>query len=156
MHTSSSPIRRSLTVIVAGAAIMLGFTAIQVASAWTADAAPLVASPASAASLESKLADERARSTDLQERLTGIVHETDDMAAALQAAQDRIAADAAQAEQLTSDLAKANAKLKALEATIKKAAAAVRTRTVTKVSTATSASGTTSHHDDDDEEGGDD
>ncbi len=108
MHTPSLPIRRTFTVVVAVTAIVLGFTAIQVASAWTADAAPLVASPASAASIESKLADEQARSADLQDRLTTIMTQTDDMAAALQAAQDRIAADAAHAEQLTSDLATAN------------------------------------------------
>ena len=100
MHTPSLPIRRTFTVVVAVTAIVLGFTAIQVASAWTADAAPLVASPASAASIESKLADEQARSADLQDRLTAIMTQTDDMAAALQAAQDRIAADAAHAEQL--------------------------------------------------------
>ena len=139
MHTPSLPIRRTFTVVVAVAAIVLGFTAIRVASAWTADAAPLVASPASAASIESKLADEQARSADLQDRLTTIMTQTDDMAAALQAAQDRIAADSAHAEQLTSDLATANEKLKTLEATIKKASAAVRTRTVSTVSTATSA-----------------
>jgi uncharacterized protein YaaN involved in tellurite resistance len=81
--------------------------------------------------------------------------QTDDMAAALQAAQDRIAADSEHAEQLTSDLATANQKLKTLEATIKKASAAVRTRTVSTVSTATSAGVPTSHQDDDGE-GGDD
>ena len=43
MHTPSLPIRRTFTVVVAVAAIVLGFTAIQVASAWTAGAAPLVA-----------------------------------------------------------------------------------------------------------------
>ena len=150
MHTPSLPIRRTFTVVVAVAAIVLGFTAIQVASAWTADAAPLVASPASAASIESKLADEQARSADLQDRLTAITTQTDGMAAALRAAQDRIAADAAHAEQLTSDLASAQAKLKTLEATIKKAAAVARTRTVSTVSTTRTSSGTTStHHDDD-------
>jgi len=150
MHTPSLPIRRTFTVVVAVAAIVLGFTAIQVASAWTADAAPLVASPASAASIESKLADERARSADLQDRLTAITTQTDGMAAALRAAQDRIAADAAHAEQLTSDLASAQAKLKTLEATIKKATAVARTRTVSTVSTTRTSSGTTStHHDDD-------
>ena len=74
----------------------------------------------------------------------------DGMAAALRAAQDRIAADAAHAEQLTSDLASAQAKLKTLEATIKKATAVARTRTVSTVSTTRTSSGTTStHHDDD-------
>jgi chromosome segregation ATPase len=152
MHTPSLPIRRSLTVIVAVTAIVLGFAAIRAASAWTAEAAPLVANPASAASIESKLADEQARSADLQDRLTTIMSQTDDMATALQAAQARIAADAAHAEQLTSDLASAKAKLKALEATIKKAAAAVRTQTVSTVLTTRTSSGTSSHHDDDDEE----
>jgi peptidoglycan hydrolase CwlO-like protein len=152
MHTPSLPIRRTLTVVVAVTAILLGFAAIRAASAWTAEAAPLVADPASAISIESKLADEQARSADLQDRLTSITSQTDDMAAALQAAQDRIAADAAHAEQLTSDLASAKAKLKTLEATIKKASVAVRTRTVSTVSTTRASSGTSSHDDDDGEE----
>ena len=59
--------------------------------------------------------------------------QADDMAAALQAAQDRIVADGAHAEQLSSDLAAANAKLKDLETSIKKAAASAVTRTVTVV-----------------------
>ena len=64
MHTPSLPIRRRFTVVVAVAALVLGFTAIRVASAWTADAAPLVAGPASAAPSRSarRLADEQARS----------------------------------------------------------------------------------------------
>lgn len=156
MYTPSLPIRRTLTVVVAVTAILLGFAAIRAASAWTAEAAPLVADPASAVSIESKLADEQARSVDLQDRLTSITSQTDDMAAALRAAQDRIAADAAHAEQLTSDLASAKAKLKTLEATIKKASAAVRTRTVSTVSTTRASSGTSSHDDDDDGEEHDD
>lgn len=152
MYTPSLPIRRTLTVVVAVTAILLGFAAIRAASAWTAEAAPLVADPASAVSIESKLADEQVRSVDLQDRLTSITSQTDDMAAALRAAQDRIAADAAHAEQLTSDLASAKAKLKTLEATIKKASAAVRTRTVSTVSTTRASSGTSSHDDDDGEE----
>lgn len=156
MHTPSMPIRRTLTVIVAVTAMVVGFTAIRAASAWTAEAAPMVANPASAISIESKLTDEQARSADLQDRLTAIVTQTDDMAAALQAAQDRIAADSAHAEQLTSDLASAKAKLKTLEATIRKASAAARTRTVSTVSTTRTSSRTSSYHDDDGEEEHDD
>lgn len=154
MRTSSLPIRRTITIVLAVAALLLGFTAIRAAAAWTAEAAPLVANPASAVSIESKLADEQARSADLQERLTAITSQTDDIAAALQAAQDRIAADGTRAEQLTSDLASAKAKLKTLEATIKKASA-VQARTVTVVTASKGTSGTTTHHDDDGE-GGDD
>ena len=94
MSVTSTPIRRTLTVVIAVAALLLGFAAIRAASAWTAEAAPLVASPASATSIESRLTDEQARSADLQDRLDAITGQTDDMAAALQAAQDRIAADA--------------------------------------------------------------
>ena len=148
MSVTSMPIRRTLTVIIAVAALLLGFTAIRAASAWTAEAAPLVANPASATSIESKLADEQARSADLQDRLTAIVGQTDDMAAALQAAQDRIAADAQHAEQLTSDLTAANTKLKTLEASIKKAAAASQARTVTVVQASTSSSAPVRHGDD--------
>ena len=148
MHTPSLPIRRTLTVVIAITAIVLGFAAIRAASAWTAEAAPLVASPASALSIESKLADEQARSADLQDRLTAITSQTDDMAAALQAAQDRIAADAAHAEQLTSDLATAKDKLKTLEATIKKASATVRARTVSTVVTTRVSSASAGHDDD--------
>jgi peptidoglycan hydrolase CwlO-like protein len=151
MSVTSMPVRRTLTVIFAVAALLLGFTAIRAASAWTAEAAPLVASPASAKSIEAKLTDEQARSADLQDRLSNIVTQTDDMSAALKAAQDRIASDAAHAEQLTSDLTAANAKLKALEASIKKAAAAaqVRTITVAQAGGSTSSSGSTTHHEDD-------
>ena len=120
---TSTPVRRTLTVIIAVSALLLGFAAIRAASAWTAEAAPLVANPASAASIQSRLDDEQARSADLQDRLDVITGQTDGMAAALQAAQDRIAADTKHAEQLTADLTKAKAKLKALETSIKNAAA---------------------------------
>ena len=151
MSVTSLPIRRTLTVIIAVAALLLGFAAIRAASAWTAEAAPLVASPASAASIESKLADEQARSADLQDRLTRSPARPTSMAAALQAAQDRIAADATHAEQLAKDLTAANTKLKTLEASIKKAAAAAQARTVTVVqaSTASGSSSTPARHDDD-------
>jgi len=76
------------------------------------------------------------------------------MSAALKAAQDRIASDATHAEQLTSDLTAAKAKLKALEASIKKAAAAAQVRTITVAQTGSSSSATT-HHDDSGEHGDD-
>ena len=78
------------------------------------------------------------------------------MAGALQAARDRIAADTQHADQLTKDLAAAKAKLKTLEASIKKAAAA-QTSTVTVVTTRSSSgsSGSGSHEDDGGEAGDD-
>jgi hypothetical protein len=145
MNVTSMPIRRTLTVIVAVTALLLGFAAIRAASAWTAEAAPLVASPASAKSIEVKLGEEQARSADLQARLTAITGQTEDMSAALIAAQERIVSDAQHAEGLSKDLAAATKKLKALETSIKQAAAAAaaQTRTITVVKTGTS-SGTAS------------
>jgi peptidoglycan hydrolase CwlO-like protein len=143
MSVTSMPIRRAITVVVAVGALLLGFAAIRAASAWTAEAAPLVASPESARSIESKLADEQARSADLQQRLATITGQTDDMAGALQAARDRIASDAQHADQLTKDLATANAKLKALGASIKQAAAA-QTPAVTGVTTSSSSGSSSS------------
>jgi peptidoglycan hydrolase CwlO-like protein len=160
MSVTSLPVRRTITLVVAVAALLLGFMAIRAASAWTAEAAPLVASPASAAAIESKLADEQSRSADLQDRLTAITGQTDDMAAAVRAAQDRIASDAAHAAQLTTDLANANRKLKALEISIKQAQAAAKARTVTVVTTttggSTASSGTSASTYHDDGVGGDD
>lgn len=151
MNGTSTPIRRTLTVVVASAAILLGFAAIRAASAWTVDAAPLVASPASAQSIEAKLADERQRSADLEARLSAITSQTDAMAAALKVAQDQIAADATQAEGLTADLSAATDKLKRLEASIKKAAAAQpASTTAVRTAPATGATATRAHREEDD------
>lgn len=146
MSVTSMPIRRATTVVVAIATLLLGFAAIRAASAWTAEAAPLVASPASARSIELKLADEQTRSADLEQRLAAISGQTDEMAGALQGARDQIAADAQHADQLTKDLAAAKAKLKTLQASIKQAAAA-QTRTVTVASSSPNGSGGSGSHD---------
>lgn len=158
MNVTSMPIRRTLTVIVAVAALLLGFAAIRAASAYTAEAAPLVASPASAKSIEVKLAEEQVRSADLQARLSAITGQTEDMSAALIAAHDRIVSDAQHADGLSKDLAAATKKLKALETSIKQAAAAAAARTITVVKTSTSSgtASTSTHSGDDGAGGGDD
>ena len=53
MTIASLRIRRSLTVVGAGAALILGFAAIQAASAWTAQAAPLTVSSSPSAPVAS-------------------------------------------------------------------------------------------------------
>jgi peptidoglycan hydrolase CwlO-like protein len=156
MSVTSMPIRRTLTAIVAVTALLLGFVAIRAASAYTAEAAPLVASPASAASIEAKLADEQVRSADLQARLTDITGQTEEMAAALQAAQDRIVSDAAHADGLSKDLTAATNKLKTLEAQIKAAGSAARTRTVSAARTTSSSAAAPVTHTGDDAGGGGD
>jgi chromosome segregation ATPase len=148
MNVSSLRIRRTLTLAGAVAAVILGFAAIQAAAAWTASAAPLAVTPTSATSIETKLLEEQARSKDLEAQLKSITGQTDEMTAALQAAQERIVADAKQADDLAKDLAAATKKLKALEASIRKAAA---TRTKTVVATTSGGGGASSHEDEEDD-----
>jgi len=153
MNVSSLRVRRSLTLAGAVAAVILGLAAIQAAAAWTASAAPLAVTPTSVTSIETKLLEEQARSKDLEAQLRSITGQTDEMTAALQAAQERIVADARQADDLAKDLAAATKKLKALEASIRKAAA---TRTKTAVATTSGGGSASSHEEEDDDEHEDD
>jgi predicted nucleic acid-binding Zn-ribbon protein len=124
MSVTSQPLRRTLTVALVVAALLLGFVAIRTAAAWTNDSAPLVASPASAQTIEAALVDEQVRSADLQTQLSALTGQTEEMTAALVAAQARVVSDAKHAEDLAKDLSGANKKLKALEKSISAAAAA--------------------------------
>jgi peptidoglycan hydrolase CwlO-like protein len=124
MHVSSLPIRRSLTVAGAVAALILGFSAIQAAAAWTASAAPLAITPVSANIIEAKLFDEQSRSTELQTQLTELATNTEQMATALAAAQARIDADTKHAKELERDLRSAKKKLAALQRSLRQAAQA--------------------------------
>lgn len=156
MSIASLRLRRTLTLIVAVSALLLGFAAVRAASAWTAEAAPLVASPAAASQIEARLAAEQSRSSELEQQIEAMTAQADEMATALQVAQDRIATDGDHADQLAKDLAAAKARLKKLEASIK-AAAAQRTVTVVKTTSSASSSGSsTPHQGDDDHEGGGD
>ena len=133
MNVSNVPIRRTLTVAGALAALVLGFAAIQAAAAWTADAAPLTVAPVSASSIEGRLAEEQARSAELQAELSAVRDDTATLASALEAARARIDAGATHAAELERDLATAKRKLATLQKSIKQAARAVTisTRTIT-------------------------
>ena len=76
MNTASLPVRRTLTLAGAVAAVLLGLAAIQAAAAWTAEAAPLTVAPVSAASIEARLAEEQARSAQLQSELSVLTADT--------------------------------------------------------------------------------
>jgi peptidoglycan hydrolase CwlO-like protein len=145
MSKASTFTRRSLTVIVVAASLLLGFGAIQASAAWTTTAAPLPAAPVSPETLQARLADESARSSDLLGRLQALTGHTDELSSALQAAQARIAADDAHAAQLAKDLAAAKRRLAKLERSIKQASQA---RVVHQVVT-TRPAPTATHHDDD-------
>lgn len=137
MNVTSLRVRRSLTVAGAVAALVLGFGAIQAAAAWTASAAPLSVAPTSVRAIESKLADERARSTELQAQLTELGGSTSEMTVALEAAQARIDAGTKHAKDLETDLKAARKKLAALERSIRQSARAASARTTTRTTTTT-------------------
>ena len=156
MSVTSNRLRRTMTLALAVAALLLGFAAIRAASAWTAEAAPLVVSPTAATDIEGRLAAEQARTADLEAQIATMSHQSDELTAALRAAQERIVTDGGHADQLAADLDAAKARLKKLEAAIK-AASAQRTVTVVKTAAPTSG-GSTSHaeHENEHEGGGDD
>jgi len=156
MSVTSNRLRRTLTLAFAVAALLLGFAAIRAASAWTAEAAPLVVSPTAAADIEAKLVAEQARTLEREAQIATMSGQADELTSALQAAQQRIVTDGGHADQLAADLAAARERLKKLEAAIK-AASAQRTTTVvstTAANTAGSSSG--AEHEAEHEGGGDD
>ena len=143
MSVTSNRLRRTLTLVLAVAALLLGFAAIRAASAWTAEAAPLAVSPMAAADIQAKLAAEQARTLELEAQIATMSGQADELTTALRAAQERIVTDGGHADQLAADLAAAKARLKKLEAAIK-AAAAQKTATVVTTTTPSGA-GSTSH-----------
>lgn len=144
-------IRRSLVVAGVVVSLVVGAASIQAAAAWTAASAPLNDPPASLASIQTSLEQERARSLALEEQLRTLEGASADLAAALDTATGQVEIDKATAEGLRNSLAAAKAKLARLEAALAKAAAA---RPAAAAAVTTVAGPTPEPHDDD--EGGDD
>ena len=145
MSVQSQPIRRTLTIAIAIVALVLGFVAIRAASAWTVSAAPLVASPAVGGDHRGPAGRGAAAvGRALGDQLVALTRQTEDMTAALEAAQGRIEADAQHANQLVTDLAAAKLRLKTLEKSIRQAAAAAARSQKAAPATTTSAATSTS------------
>lgn len=119
----SVPVRLRRPAVMLGVILVLlaGAATIRAAAAWTAASSPLADKPPSVESLQSALAAEQARSLALQAQLDAITTGSTDLAAALQAARDRIAEDASQARSLQADLEAARTRLAALERSIRQA-----------------------------------
>jgi DNA repair exonuclease SbcCD ATPase subunit len=117
-------LRRPAVLLGVVLALFAGAATIRAAAAWTAASSPLVSKPPSVESLQSALAAEQARSIALQAQLDELAAGSTDLAAALQAARDRIAEDASQAKALQANLKAAKAKLTTLERSIRQARAA--------------------------------
>jgi len=156
MSVTSNRLRRSLTLVLAVAALLLGFAAIRAASAWTAEAAPLVVSPTAAADIEAKLVAEQARTLELEAQIATMSGQADELTTALRAAQERIVTDGGHADRLAADLAAARARLKKLEAAIKAASAQRTTTVVSTTASTTAGSSSGAEHESEHEGGGDD
>lgn len=114
-------LRRPLVVLGVLLSLLAGMLTIRAAAAWTAASSPLVVRPPSVESLQAALAGEESRSAALQAQLDELTAGSADLAAALEAARDRIASDTAQATELQASLKAATAKLATLEKSIRQA-----------------------------------
>jgi DNA repair exonuclease SbcCD ATPase subunit len=151
-------VRRLFTTVGVIAALVVGFGSIRAAAAWTAASAPLSVAPVTVSAIETKLADEQARSAALQAQLVALGVRSHELTQALETAKQRIDADTGHAKDLAKQLKTAKKQLAKLEKSIKAARAAAARAAVTRtVSTGSSKSSAGSkHHDDDEDEDEDD
>ena len=160
MTRTAIAVRRSTTLVAVMLAVALGFLAIRVAAAWTANAAPLEVAPVSVETLRAQLDAERTHSAQLSSELRRLMSQSAELNAALDTASSQIVNDADHAGQLSKDLAAAKKKLRSLEKSIRVARAALArqpTVTVTTVATTQSASASSAgEHEDAGEEAHDD
>lgn len=108
-------LRRIVVVVGVVLSLTVGALAVRAASDWTAASAPLAVEPISARTLTQRLVDEQARSAALESQLDALLQQSRDLTAALQAADDRAAADTKTAQDLQAKLVEAKAKLTALQ-----------------------------------------
>ena len=134
-------LRRTLTVLLVCAAVLGGFGAIRIASAWTADAAPLEASPIAADELIARLGAEQDRSATLEDRLAALTTHAQQLESALATAQARLEADSSSARDLATQLAAAKERLANLERSIRQTQAAQQGTVVTTSTQAGSGTG---------------
>jgi hypothetical protein len=114
--------RRALTAGGVILSLALGLVTIRAAAAWTASAAPLGATPPTAADVRAALELERSRSDALASQLAELASGSAELEAALAAAEEQVALDAAEANTLRASLATARERLAQLEASLRDAA----------------------------------
>jgi DNA repair exonuclease SbcCD ATPase subunit len=153
----SLAVRRLFTTVGVIAALVVGFGSIRAAAAWTAASAPLTVAPVTVSAIETKLADEQARSAALQAQLLALGVRSRELTQALETAKERIDTDTDHAKDVAKQLKTAKKQLAKLEKSIKAARAAAARAAVTRtVSTASSKSSAGSKHHDDEDEGDED
>jgi len=113
--TANLAFRRVFVVLAVAAALVAGGATVRAAAMWTAASAPLAAPPASLASIQSALEQEKARSAALEQQLQDLTAATKGLGVALDAANVQVATDADTAAALRTSLAEAQAKLESLQ-----------------------------------------
>jgi small-conductance mechanosensitive channel len=108
--------RRSVVATSVVASLFVAAFTIHLAASWTAGTAPLADQPPDPALLVAQLEAEQARAADLAAQLDQVTAQSNELRAALQTAQQKVAGDASTAEQLAAQLEQARTKLKALQA----------------------------------------
>ncbi|MDO8485880.1 MAG: hypothetical protein Q7S35_13140 [Candidatus Limnocylindrales bacterium] len=146
-------LRRPLVVLGVLLSLLAGVATIRAAAVWTAAGSPLVAKPPSVESLQAALATEQSRSAALLAQLGELTAGSTELTAALDVARNRIATDAAQADELQASLKTAKGKLAVLDQSIRQAQA-VGGRAASASVGAPAAITAQAH--DEDHEGGDD
>ena len=153
------PVLRRLSVVIGVIAVLaLGVGSIRAAAAWTAAEAPLVVAPISVETIQGDLDAEHGRAEALTQQLRELDARSAELEAALAQANDRIASDAAHADELEGRLADASAKLHKLEKAVAKAKRQLAAQVTAARSAVVTASRTSSAgddgapHDDDGEE----
>jgi peptidoglycan hydrolase CwlO-like protein len=118
--------RRVLVTTGVVLSILVGALTIQAAGAWTAESAPLTVAPISAADIQARLDDERARSAALEQQIARLDSQSTALAQALTTARDRMVTDTSTAGALQAKLDAAQKRLVALNKALKAAAVALR------------------------------
>ena len=140
--------RRLLVTLGVVASLIAAGATIRAASLWAASQAPLTVAPVSVDSVRQALAQEKSRSAVLEDQIAGLQASAIDLQGALQTARERLATDAATADELRASLAAAQDKLAKLEAALA-AQAKAAARTTTRSTSGTSGSSGSGESDDD-------
>lgn len=126
MSTLPATIRRVAVVAGVAASLVVGVATIRAASAWTAASAPLDAMPVSAASLQSRVETEQARSASLEAQLKALTDRAVQLTSALETARAQASADGRHAADLQARLDASQARLLQLDQQVAQAQAALQ------------------------------
>ena len=124
--TAHAFLRRTLITLGIAASLLAAGLTIRAASMWAATSAPLQIAPASVASIQDALDQERARSAGLEQQLADLESSAAQLRGALDAANTQAGVDQGTADELRASLSAAQQKLSKLEASLRAARTATR------------------------------